>query len=32
MNSADDVNFTRSKLSPSKEALAEVAEAIKKHL
>ncbi|SKC52614.1 HIT family protein [Ohtaekwangia koreensis] len=32
MNSADDVNFTRSKLSPSKEALAEVAEAIKKQL
>jgi histidine triad (HIT) family protein len=32
MNSADDVNFTRSKLSPSKEALADVAEAIKKHL
>jgi histidine triad (HIT) family protein len=32
MNSADDVNFTRAKLSPSKEALAEVAEKIRKHL
>ena len=32
MNSADDVNFTRAKLSPSKEALAEVAEKIKKNL
>ncbi|HEY9046738.1 MAG TPA: HIT family protein [Ohtaekwangia sp.] len=32
MNSADDVNFTRPKLSPSKEALAEVAEAIRKNL
>jgi len=32
MNSADDVNFTRHKLSPSKEALAEVTEAIRKNL
>ena len=32
MNSADDVNFTRAKLSPSKEALADVAEKIRKHL
>ena len=32
MNTADDVNFTRAKLSPSKEALAEVAEKIRKHL
>jgi histidine triad (HIT) family protein len=32
MNSADDVNFTRSKLSPSKEQLQKVAEAIKAHL
>lgn len=32
MNSADDVNFTRAKLSPSKEALAEVAEKIRKNL
>jgi histidine triad (HIT) family protein len=32
MNSADDVNFTRAKLSPSKEALADVADKIKKNL
>lgn len=32
MNSADDVNFTRAKLSPSKEALADIAEKIRKHL
>jgi histidine triad (HIT) family protein len=32
MNSADDVNFTRAKLSPSKEALAEVAEKIRKNI
>jgi histidine triad (HIT) family protein len=31
MNSADDVNFTRAKLSPSKEALADVADKIKKN-
>jgi histidine triad (HIT) family protein len=29
MNTADDLNFTRPKLSPSKEALKEVAEKIK---
>lgn len=32
MNSADDVNFTRPKLSPSKEALASMAEKIKSYL
>jgi histidine triad (HIT) family protein len=32
MNSADDVNFTRPKLSPSKEQLQKVAEAIKANL
>lgn len=32
MNSADDVNFTRAKLSPSKEALADIAEKIRKNL
>jgi histidine triad (HIT) family protein len=32
MNSADDVNFTRPKLSPSKEELLKVADAIRAHL
>lgn len=32
MNSADDVNFTRPKLSPSKEALQQAADAIRAHL
>jgi hypothetical protein len=30
MNSIGDINFTKAKLNPSKEALAEVAERIKK--
>jgi histidine triad (HIT) family protein len=32
MNVTDDLNFTRPKLSPSKEQLAGIAEKIKKHL
>jgi histidine triad (HIT) family protein len=32
MNSADDVNFTRAKLSPSKEQLQQVADAIRSNL
>lgn len=32
MNSANDVNFTQPKLTPSKEELAKVAEAIKSYL
>jgi histidine triad (HIT) family protein len=32
MNSADDVNFTRPKLSPSKEQLQQVADAIRANL
>lgn len=32
MDSADDVNFTRSKLNPSQEELAEVAERIRRYV